>query len=59
MFESASPPGSRQYTLARIPLGRICCPEKQARVVRLLLFDEASFVSGASRLVDGAMTATI
>jgi NAD(P)-dependent dehydrogenase (short-subunit alcohol dehydrogenase family) len=59
MYAAVSTPEFRQYTLARIPLGRTCQPEEQARVVRFLLSDEASFVSGVSILVDGGMTATI
>jgi len=59
MFAAVSTQASREYTVARIPLGRTCQPEEQARVVRFLLSDEASYVSGVSLLVDGGMTATI
>jgi NAD(P)-dependent dehydrogenase (short-subunit alcohol dehydrogenase family) len=52
-------PASRQYTVARIPLGRMSQPEEQARDVRLLLSDDASFVSGVCLLVDGGLTSTI
>jgi hypothetical protein len=46
-------------SVSRIPLGRTCQPEEQARVVRFLLSDEVSYVSGVSILVDGGMTSTI
>jgi NAD(P)-dependent dehydrogenase (short-subunit alcohol dehydrogenase family) len=39
------------------PLGRIARAEEVASVVRFLLSDEASFVSGAPIVVDGASTA--
>jgi NAD(P)-dependent dehydrogenase (short-subunit alcohol dehydrogenase family) len=59
MFAQVSTPAWRQYTVARIPLGRTSQPEEQARVVRFLLSDDASFVSGVSLLVDGGLTTTI
>ena len=40
-----------------IPLGRLAQPEEVSRVVLFLASDEASFVSGAEHVVDGAMTA--
>jgi NAD(P)-dependent dehydrogenase (short-subunit alcohol dehydrogenase family) len=41
---------------ASVPLGRAGRPEEIARVVKFLLSDEASYVSGAEWLVDGAWT---
>lgn len=40
-----------------IPLGRMAQPEEVSNVVLFLASDEASFVSGAEHVVDGAMTA--
>jgi 3alpha(or 20beta)-hydroxysteroid dehydrogenase len=40
-----------------IPLGRMARPEEVANVVLFLASDEASFVSGAEHVVDGAMIA--
>jgi NAD(P)-dependent dehydrogenase (short-subunit alcohol dehydrogenase family) len=42
---------------AGVALGRIGEPEEVARVVRFLASDEASYVTGASLLVDGGLTA--
>ena len=41
------------YYLNRIPLQRIAQPDELARVIAFLLFDEASYVNGATLLVDG------
>jgi 3-oxoacyl-[acyl-carrier protein] reductase len=43
--------------VAGVALGRIGDPEEIARVVRFLASDEASYVTGASLLVDGGLTA--
>jgi len=40
-----------------IPLGRMAQPDEVSRVVLFLASDEASFVSGAEHVVDGAMIA--
>jgi NAD(P)-dependent dehydrogenase (short-subunit alcohol dehydrogenase family) len=40
-----------------VALGRIGDPHEVARVVRFLVSDEASYVTGASLLVDGGLTA--
>lgn len=42
---------------AAIPLGRMAQPEEVSNVVVFLASDEASFISGAEHVVDGAMTA--
>lgn len=42
---------------AAIPLGRMAQPDEVSKVVLFLASDEASFVSGAEHVVDGAMTA--
>ena len=42
---------------AAIPLGRLAQPEEVSNLVLFLASDEASFVSGAEHVVDGAMTA--
>jgi NAD(P)-dependent dehydrogenase (short-subunit alcohol dehydrogenase family) len=43
--------------LAIHPLGRIADPMEIAHVVAFLASDEASFVTGASILVDGGLSA--
>ena len=41
---------------ALIPLGRLAQPNEVSNLVLFLASDEASFVSGAEHVVDGAMT---
>jgi NAD(P)-dependent dehydrogenase (short-subunit alcohol dehydrogenase family) len=43
--------------VAGVALGRIGAPQEVAHVVRFLASDEASYVTGASVLVDGGLTA--
>jgi NAD(P)-dependent dehydrogenase (short-subunit alcohol dehydrogenase family) len=46
-------PEARARVAAEAPLGRIARPQEIASVVRFLLSDEASFVTGAEIVVDG------
>jgi len=41
------------------PMGRVAQPEEVAKVIAFLLSDEASFVTGASILVDGGLLAQL
>lgn len=40
------------------PIGRIGQPIEIARLVVFLMSDEASFITGASYVIDGGLTAT-
>jgi NAD(P)-dependent dehydrogenase (short-subunit alcohol dehydrogenase family) len=50
-------PGAREDLIARTPLGRLALPADIASVVRFLLSDDAAYITGASLVVDGGMTA--
>ena len=50
-------PGVRDTLEARIPLGRVAQPEDVGRTVRFLMSDDAGYITGASLIVDGGLTA--
>jgi NAD(P)-dependent dehydrogenase (short-subunit alcohol dehydrogenase family) len=51
------PAGAERAMVAGVALGRIADPAEIAQVVRFLASAEASYVTGASLLVDGGLTA--
>ena len=50
-------PGARAALESRTPLGRVAEPGDIGRVVRFLLSEEAGFVTGASLVADGGLSA--
>jgi NAD(P)-dependent dehydrogenase (short-subunit alcohol dehydrogenase family) len=54
---SDDPTDAERRMVAGVALGRIGSPEEIANTVRFLVSDEASYVTGASLVVDGGLTA--
>jgi 3alpha(or 20beta)-hydroxysteroid dehydrogenase len=53
---AATPPGSRQASLALIPLGTTGQPQQVSHLVRFLLSDDAAFITGADIAIDGGFS---
>ena len=49
-------PGVEEHMIGQTPLGRLAEPMEIGRVVRFLLSDEASYVTGIELAVDGGLT---
>ncbi len=56
---AADPAAARQHWFDNIPLGRVQSAREVANVVRFLVSDDASYVTGANLLSDGGMTALL
>lgn len=57
-FNPAAPEDAWASMADRVPLGRFGSAEEIARVVRVLLSDDASYVNGAAWIVDGGTVGT-
>ena len=49
------PENTRKALVQRIPMGRLGKPEDVAHVVRFLLSEQASYVTGQTWVVDGGL----
>jgi len=49
--------GAEEATIATIPMGRLAGPEEISPAVAFLASDDASYISGAELLIDGALLA--
>lgn len=56
-IDPADPEGAYQRISAQVPLGRYGTADEVARLSVWLLSDEASYISGATHLIDGALNA--
>jgi 3alpha(or 20beta)-hydroxysteroid dehydrogenase len=56
-IDPADPEGAYQRIAAQVPLGRYGTAQEVANLVAWLLSDEASYLSGATHLIDGALNA--
>jgi NAD(P)-dependent dehydrogenase (short-subunit alcohol dehydrogenase family) len=56
-IDPADPEGVYQRISAQVPLGRYGSADEVARLSVWLLSDEASYISGATHLIDGALNA--
>ncbi|MEI7058744.1 glucose 1-dehydrogenase [Nocardioides sp. CCNWLW239] len=56
LVQAAADDSAREALAAKHPLGRLGRPEEIATVVRFLLSEDASFVTGAYWLIDGGYT---
>jgi NAD(P)-dependent dehydrogenase (short-subunit alcohol dehydrogenase family) len=52
-------PEAKKTLEARVPMGRVAEPAEVAKVIRFLLSAEAGYITGASLVVDGGMTAVM